>query len=170
MPASGRARHDHRTGCSTAEILGAERLHACVPALVRWADTERLACPASQRSSDVKPHLNHVSFEKRSFSSSGSRRLNACRRSGSARPSSFLAFFHDSLRRCRAVRIVSRQSTNPNRSPAQPTRRRSVQRGAGLAPPMGGVAAVRWAVRTTWPSSASRRGQKRDGDRPCGGT
>ena len=28
--------------------------------------------------------------------------MNACRRSGSARPSSFLAFFHDSLRRCRS--------------------------------------------------------------------
>src|SRR3954467_7023138 len=38
------------------------------------------------------------------------------------------------------------------------------------APSRGGVAAVRWAAQTTSPSSASRRGQKRDGDRPCGGT
>src|SRR4051812_45404120 len=45
-----------------------------------------------------------------------------------------------------------------------------VQRGAGSAPSRGGVAAVRWAAQTTSPSSASRRGQKRDGGRPCGGT
>ena len=64
---------------------------------------------------------------------------NACRRSGSARPSSFLAFFQDSLRRCRAARIVSRQHANPKRSRGQPTRRRKVQRGAGSAPTRGGV-------------------------------
>ena len=50
------------------------------------------------------------------------------------------------------------------------TRRRKVQRGAGSAPSRGGVAAVRWAAQTTSPSSASRRGQKRDGERRCGGT
>src|SRR3954467_2041650 len=60
-----------------------------------------------------------------------------------------LAAFQDSLRRCRAARIVSRQHTRPNRSRTQPTRRRNVQRGAGLAPTMGGVAAVRWAAQTT---------------------
>ena len=99
-----------------------------------------------------------------------SRSMNACRRSRSARPSSFLAFFHDSLRRCRTARIVSRQHLSPKRSRTQWTRRRNVQRGAGSAPSMGRVAAVRWAAQTTSPSSASRRGQKRDGDRPCGGT
>ena len=57
--------------------------------------------------------------------------MNACRRSGSARPSSFLAFFHDSLRRCRTARIVSRQHLSPKRSRTQWTRRRKVQRGAG---------------------------------------
>src|SRR5215210_3382319 len=89
--------------------------------------------------------------------------MNAFRRSGSARPSSFLAFFHDSLRRWRAARIVSRQHTSPNRSRTQPTRRRKVQRGAGSAPSSGGVAAVRWAAQSASPSSASRGGQKRDG-------
>ena len=39
-----------------------------------------------------------------------------------------------------------------------------------ISPFEGGVAAVRWAAQTTSPSSASRRGQKRDGDRRCGGT
>src|SRR5215213_6346212 len=34
-------------------------------------------------------------------------------------------------RRCRALRIVSRQQLPPNASPTQPTRRRKVQRGAG---------------------------------------
>src|SRR3954471_10775690 len=87
--------------------------------------------------------------------------MNACRCSGSARPSNFLAFFQDSLRRCRTTRIVSRQHTSPKRSRAQPTRRRNVQRGAGSAPTMGRVAAVRWAAQTTSPSSAARRGQKR---------
>ena len=96
--------------------------------------------------------------------------MNACRRSGSARPSSFLAVFQDNLRRCRAARIVSRQPTRPNRSRPRPTRRRNVQRGAGSAPTTGGVAAVRWAVRIASLSSASRRGQKRDGGRRCGGT
>ncbi len=96
--------------------------------------------------------------------------MNACRRSGLARPSSFLAFFHDSLRRCRAARIVSRQHTNPNRSRTQPTRRCNVQRGAGSAPATGGVAAARWAARIVSPSSAVRCGQKRDGVRRCGGT
>src|SRR3954449_6607606 len=89
--------------------------------------------------------------------------INACRRSGSARPSSFLAFFQDSVRRCRAVRIVSRQHLSPKRSRTQPTRRRNVQRGAGSAPSMGRVAAVRWAAQTTSPSSALRGGQKRLG-------
>src|SRR4051812_49555484 len=87
--------------------------------------------------------------------------MNACRRSGSARPSSFLAFFHDNLRRCRAARIVSRQHLSPKRSPAQWTRRRKVQRGGGSAPLRGGVAAVRWAAQTTATKSASRRGGKR---------
>ena len=45
-----------------------------------------------------------------------------------ARPSSFLAFFHDNCSRCRAAQIVSRQQVQPNRSPTQRTRRRSVQR------------------------------------------
>src|SRR6187200_811723 len=58
----------------------------------------------------------------------------------------------------------------PKRSRTQWTRRRKVQRGAGSAPSRGGVAAVRWAAQTTSPSSASRRGQKRGGDRRCGGT
>src|SRR3954454_25194302 len=48
MSASGRARHDHRTGCSHAEVFGAERLHPCLPALVGWADTQCLARPALQ--------------------------------------------------------------------------------------------------------------------------
>src|SRR5690349_12614648 len=55
MPASGRSQPDRRTGRRKAEVFGAERFHACVPALVGWADTQRLACPASLRSSDVKP-------------------------------------------------------------------------------------------------------------------
>src|SRR3954454_2812380 len=42
--------------------------------------------------------------------------MNACRCSGLARPSSFLAFFHDSLRRCRTPPIVSRPHTRPKRS------------------------------------------------------
>src|SRR4051812_38243074 len=50
---------------------------------------------------------------------------------------------------------------------APPTRRRNVQRGAGSAPSMGRVAAVRWAAQTTSPSSAVRCGQKRDGVRRC---
>src|SRR4051795_3026633 len=60
--------------------------------------------------------------------------MNACRCSGLARPSSFLAFVHDSLRRGRTTRIVSRQHSRPKRSRPQPTRRRNVQRGAGSAP------------------------------------
>jgi hypothetical protein len=95
--------------------------------------------------------------------------MKACRRVGSARPSNFFAFFHDSSRRCRAARIVSRQQTMPNRSCTQPTRRLSVQRGAGSAPATGGVAAVRWAMRTVSPSAASRRGQKGAVVRRCGG-
>src|SRR3954465_2889796 len=43
---------------------------------------------------------------------------------------------------------------------AQPTRRRSVQRGGGSAPAMGGAAADRWAVRTVSPRAASIFGQR----------
>src|SRR4051795_1493020 len=96
--------------------------------------------------------------------------MNACRRSGSARPSNFLAFFQDSLRRCRAARIVSRQHTRPKRSRTQPTRRRNVQRGAGSAPARGGVAAVRWAVRIVSPRLAGGGGEKKGGGRRGGGT
>src|SRR3954466_4633229 len=93
--------------------------------------------------------------------------INACRRSGSARPSSFLAFFHDSLRRCRAARIVSRQHLRPKRSRTQPTRRRKVQRGAGSAPSTGGAAALRWAAQTASRSAAAIFAQRGDGRR-CG--
>jgi hypothetical protein len=80
--------------------------------------------------------------------------LKACRRCGSARPSSFLAFFHDSLRRCRATRTVSRQQVRPNCSRTKPTSRRKVQRGVGSAPATGGVTALRWASRTASPRLA----------------
>src|SRR4051812_4271565 len=96
--------------------------------------------------------------------------MNACRRSGSARPSSFLAFFHDSLRRCRTARIVSRQHLSPKRSRTPWTRRRKGQRGGGSAPSRGGGAAGRWGAPTTPPRSASRCGQKKGGGRPWGGT
>src|SRR3982750_4514969 len=84
----------------------------------------------------------------------------ACRRCGSARPSSFLAFFHDNPRRCRAARIVSRQQVRPNRSPTQPTRRRSVQRGGGSAPATGGGGGGGWAARIVSPRPASISGQR----------
>ena len=69
-------------------------------------------------------------------------------------------FFQDSFRRCRAARIVSRQQLRPNFSRTQPTRRRSVQRGAGSAPATGGAAAERWAARTVSPRPASISGQR----------
>jgi hypothetical protein len=72
-----------------------------------------------------------------------------------ARPRSVLAFLQDSLRRCRAARIVSRQRERPKRSRTWATKRRRVQRGAGSAPATGGRAAVRCALRTTSPRSAS---------------
>src|SRR4051812_49586215 len=96
--------------------------------------------------------------------------MNACRRSGSARPSSFLAFFHDSLRRCRTARIVSRQHLSPKRSRTQWTRRRKGQRGGGSAPSFGGGGARRLGAPNTSPRSASPRGEKKDGDPPGGGT
>ncbi len=94
--------------------------------------------------------------------------MNPCRRAGSARPSSFLAFFQLRSKRCSTVRIVSRQQVRPNRSRTQATRRLRVQRGAGPSPATGGAAAVRWAARTTSPRPASKRGQRGDGRR-CGG-
>src|SRR4051794_14844247 len=72
--------------------------------------------------------------------------MNACRRSGSARPSSFLAFFHDSLRRCRTARIVSRQHLSPKRSRTQG--RGGARSSAGLDQPLRGVG---------WPPCAGRR-------------
>src|SRR4029450_4586550 len=95
--------------------------------------------------------------------------MNACPRSGSARPSSFLAFFHDSLRRCRAARIVSRQQRQPKRSRTYSTSRFRVQRGAGSAPSRGGVAAVRWAAQTASRSAAAIFAQRGGGHR-CRGT
>src|SRR3954453_4395633 len=65
----------------------------------------------------------------------------ASRRSGSARPSSFLAFFHDRSNRRSAARMVSRQHRRPNRSRTNATRRLSVKRGGGSAPATGGLAA-----------------------------
>ena len=93
--------------------------------------------------------------------------MKACRCSGSARPSNFLAFFHDSARRCRAARMVSRQTLRPKRSRTNATRRLRVKRGAGSAPSTGGAAAAPWAARTTSPRLAAVRAQRGDGRR-CG--
>jgi hypothetical protein len=67
------------------------------------------------------------------------------------RPSSFLAFFQDSFRRCSAARMVSRQNRRPKRCSTQCIRRRSVQRGGGAR--SGGRAC--WASPITPPSAAS---------------
>ena len=98
---------------------------------------------------------------------SGRRSMKARRCSGSARPSSFLAFFHDSARRCRAARMVSRQTLRPKRSRTNATRRLRVKRGGGSAPSTGGAAAAPWAARTTSPRLAAVRAQRGDGRR-CG--
>ena len=95
--------------------------------------------------------------------------MKASRRAGSARPSSFLAFFHDRPSRCRAARMVSRQHGRANRARTKPTSRRSVQRGFGSAPATGGPAASRWAARTAAPSAAWISGQRGDGP-PCADT
>jgi hypothetical protein len=91
--------------------------------------------------------------------------MNASRRAGSARPSSFLAFCHDNLSRCKAARMVSRQRRRPNRSHTNPARRRNVQRGFGSAPATGGRAACRCAVRTASPRAAAISGQRGGGHR-----
>src|SRR5215213_9151589 len=89
--------------------------------------------------------------------------MKASRRAGSARPSSFLAFFHDRPSRCRAARTLSRQHERANRARTKPTSRLSVQRGFGSAPPSGGPAASRWAAQTAAPSAAWISGQRGDG-------
>jgi hypothetical protein len=86
--------------------------------------------------------------------------MKACRCSGSARPSSFLAFFHDSARRCRAARMVSRQTLRPKCSRTNATRRLGVKRGVGTAPSTGGAATAPWAARTTSPRLAAVRAQR----------
>ena len=75
--------------------------------------------------------------------------MKASRRSELARPSNFLAFFHDRPSRCRAARMVSRQHRRPNRACTKPTSRFSVQRGFGSAPAAGGAAGCCWAARTS---------------------
>ena len=91
--------------------------------------------------------------------------MNTSRRSGSARPSSFLAFFHDRSSRCRAARMVSRQRRTLKRSRTKLTRRRKVQRGFGFAPATGGAAACCRAVRTASPRAAAMSGQRGGGHR-----
>ena len=91
--------------------------------------------------------------------------MKVARRSGLARPSNFLAFFHDRSSRCRAARMVSRQHKRPNRACTKPTSRFSVQRGFGSAPATGGLAASCWAARTSAPSAAAMSGQKGGGHR-----
>ncbi len=95
--------------------------------------------------------------------------MKASRRAGSARPSSFLAFFHDRPSRCRAARTVSRQHGRANRARTKPTSRLSVQRGYGSAPATGGPAASRWAAQTSAPSAAWISRQRGDG-RLCADT
>jgi hypothetical protein len=95
--------------------------------------------------------------------------MKASRRAGSARPSSFLAFFHDRPSRCSAARTVSRQHGRANRTRTKPTSRRSVQRGFGSAPATGGPAASRCAAQTAAPSAAWISGQRGDG-LPCADT
>ncbi len=95
--------------------------------------------------------------------------MKASRRSELARPSNFLAFFHDRPSRCRAARMVSRQHRRPNRACTKPTSRFSVQRGFGSAPATGGAAASCWAARISAPSAAAMSGQK-GGGRRCADT
>ena len=91
--------------------------------------------------------------------------MNSLRRTGSARPSSLRAFFHENPHRCRAQRMLSRHSRRSKRSCTNATRRLSVQRGGGSAPARGGSAAACWAVRIALPRAAAIRGQKGGGRR-----
>src|SRR4051812_6721471 len=95
--------------------------------------------------------------------------MNACRCSGLARPSSFLAFVHDSLRRGRTTRVVSRQHNRPKRPPPPPAQRRHGPRGAGSGPSRGGGGARRWGRPAPPPGPASPRGGKKGGGRPGAG-
>ena len=80
------------------------------------------------------------------------------------RPSSFLAFFQDSQAMQGGADGLA--AAGPaERSPTQPTRRRSVSAAADR-PGTGGVAAERWAARTVSPRPASISGQ-RGGGRRC---
>src|ERR1700760_4989212 len=103
-----------------------------------------------------------------SSSRDGNCAINAARRAGPARPSILRSFFQDNSSRCRVTRRVSRQKRGPNRSWTNPTRRRSVQRGWGSAPAMGGWAAACWAARSSALRPAAMVGQK-GGGRRCAG-